>query len=170
MGGALQSPGNVAPHSEFNFFVDPDAARAVVRSGAALSLVPLDATRMAHLSQEEMQQQRKTNSSPAAQFCEDATRVGMAIAERMSGGAVFYLHDPLAVATTKITGSISKQRVSLLPARWSATDERTRMKPTEPEGASAVPLPLTENVCCACFLTERWHDIVGNLVTNQEGQ
>lgn len=100
MGGALQSPGNVAPHSEFNFFVDPDAARAVVRSGAALSLVPLDATRMAHLSQEEMQQQRKINSSPAAQFCEDATRVGMAIAERMSGGAVFYLHDPLAVATT----------------------------------------------------------------------
>ncbi len=100
MGGALQSPGNVAPHSEFNFFVDPDAARAVIRSGAGLSLVPLDATRMAHLSREEIQQKRKTNSSPAVLFCEDATRVGMANAERMSGDAVFYLHDPLAVATT----------------------------------------------------------------------
>jgi inosine-uridine nucleoside N-ribohydrolase len=100
MGGALHSPGNVAPHSEFNFFVDPDAARAVIRSGAALTLVPLDATRIVDLSREELQQQPKTNESPAARFCEDATRVGMAIAERMSGGAVFYLHDPLAVATT----------------------------------------------------------------------
>ena len=98
MGGALHSPGNVAPHSEFNFYVDPDAARAVIRTGAELTIVPLDATRMIDLSRDDIGQQLKVNSSPAALFCEAATRAGLSIAERMSGNAVFYLHDPLAVA------------------------------------------------------------------------
>ena len=99
MGGALQSPGNVAPHSEFNFYVDPDAARAVIGSQATLTIVPLDATRMVDLSREEIQHQLEINPSPAALFCEAATRSGLAIAEKMSGKAVFYLHDPLAVAS-----------------------------------------------------------------------
>lgn len=46
MGGALRVPGNVASHpdTEWNFYVDPGAARAVAASGVPIVLVPLDAT------------------------------------------------------------------------------------------------------------------------------
>jgi len=98
MGGTLHGPGNVAPHSKFNFFVDPDAARQVIRSDVTMTLIPLDATRMIDLSREEIQQQRRNNPSAAAAFCEEATRVGLATAEEASGKPVCYMHDPLATA------------------------------------------------------------------------
>ena len=46
MGGAVAVPGNVAeqPAAETNIWLDPEAARAVMRSVVPLTLVPLDAT------------------------------------------------------------------------------------------------------------------------------
>ena len=46
MGGAVDVPGNVFrnPHGEWNIWVDPTAADAVLASGAPITLVPLDAT------------------------------------------------------------------------------------------------------------------------------
>eukprot|EP01046_Picozoa_sp_COSAG06_P007147 COSAG06_NODE_345_length_17054_cov_3.313476_7_plen_75_part_00 len=35
---------NCTPSAEFNFWQDPEAAKVVVNSGAAITLVPLDAT------------------------------------------------------------------------------------------------------------------------------
>ncbi len=43
MGGAI-ALGNVTPAAEFNAFVDPEAAAAVVASGSPLTIVPLDLT------------------------------------------------------------------------------------------------------------------------------
>jgi pyrimidine-specific ribonucleoside hydrolase len=51
MGGAVSVPGNITwpptiknPHAEWNFYVDPQAANVVFRSGLPITLVPLDAT------------------------------------------------------------------------------------------------------------------------------
>jgi len=44
MGGAYHEPGNITPAAEFNIFVDPHAARAVVDSGVDLVLFGLDIT------------------------------------------------------------------------------------------------------------------------------
>ena len=44
MGGALQVPGNVTAHAEFNIYNDPEAAAAVCSSGVPVALVGLDVT------------------------------------------------------------------------------------------------------------------------------
>ncbi|GHA16191.1 hypothetical protein GCM10007989_09030 [Devosia pacifica] len=44
MGGAYFEVGNITPAAEFNIFVDPEAADIVMRCGAPLTLLPLDAT------------------------------------------------------------------------------------------------------------------------------
>ena len=49
MGGAIGSlpdgGGNITPAAEFNFWVDPEAAREVLRSGVSIELSPLNASR-----------------------------------------------------------------------------------------------------------------------------
>jgi purine nucleosidase len=44
MGGSLRVPGNVTKAAEFNVWFDPEAMSDLVRAGAAMTLVPLDAT------------------------------------------------------------------------------------------------------------------------------
>ncbi|PYD75692.1 nucleoside hydrolase [Novacetimonas pomaceti] len=44
MGGARCEGGNITPSAEFNFYADPEAADIVLRSGIALTLLPLDVT------------------------------------------------------------------------------------------------------------------------------
>ena len=44
MAGAYFEVGNITPSAEFNVFVDPDAADVVLRSGIAITMVPLDVT------------------------------------------------------------------------------------------------------------------------------
>ena len=54
MGGAIASlpdgAGNQTPNAEFNFWVDPQAARAVLRSGSRIELSPLNVSRKTNLT------------------------------------------------------------------------------------------------------------------------
>lgn len=45
VGGSWHDPGDVGPVSEFRFWCDPQSARQVIRSGAPVTLLPLDVTR-----------------------------------------------------------------------------------------------------------------------------
>jgi purine nucleosidase len=47
MGGAYFEVGNITPAAEFNIFVDPEAAEIVMKSGARITMVPLDLTHKA---------------------------------------------------------------------------------------------------------------------------
>ncbi len=96
MGGALLEPGNVSPVAEFNFFVDPDAARQVLRRKANLTLVPLDVTRKAVLM-EEATRDAAQGGDPIARFCEAAARTAIEHGERTTGVRGMCLHDPLVV-------------------------------------------------------------------------
>jgi len=44
MGGTLEGPGNITPAAEFNIYCDPESARAVFRSAATKTLIPIDIT------------------------------------------------------------------------------------------------------------------------------
>ena len=53
MGGAIEEPGNISPTAEFNFFVDPEAARIVIHAKAQVVVVPLDVTQRIGIDREE---------------------------------------------------------------------------------------------------------------------
>jgi inosine-uridine nucleoside N-ribohydrolase len=44
MGGTLSGPGNITPAAEFNIYCDPESARAVFRTVATKTLLPIDIT------------------------------------------------------------------------------------------------------------------------------
>ncbi len=80
MGGAWRVSGNIEtlspridnPHAEWNIFCDPYAADVVLRCGAPITLVPVDATDQVPLTEE--------------------------LVQRLAAGPTFYLWDPLAAA------------------------------------------------------------------------
>jgi inosine-uridine nucleoside N-ribohydrolase len=101
MGGAVHVPGNVGPSSpvdndaaEWNVYVDPRAAAIVFRSGAPVTLVPLDATDHVPLTIDFYRRLKRDRKTPAAQF---AYRVLTQILDFIRGGA-YYFWDPLAAA------------------------------------------------------------------------
>jgi inosine-uridine nucleoside N-ribohydrolase len=96
MGGSL-SGGNVTPAAEFNFYVDPEAARIVFDSGVPLTMVGLDVTRKVLLGEQHLAvlEAAKTPVSQAA------AKIMRATLERMHKGrdaTVVAMHDPLTVA------------------------------------------------------------------------
>ena len=56
MGGAVAAlpdgAGNITPNAEFNFWVDPEAAKIVLRSGIPIALSPLNVSRKTSLNRE----------------------------------------------------------------------------------------------------------------------
>ena len=93
MGGAVTVPGNVetSPAAEWNIYIDPEAARRVLASGAPVTFVPLDATN--HLPwTERLLRRLATLDGPAARTVHQ-----MATSRPTLDG--FYLWDELAAMT-----------------------------------------------------------------------
>jgi purine nucleosidase len=62
MGGAMREGGNTTPSAEFNILVDPDAAQIVMHCGRPLTIVPLDVTHQALVSQNRIEQIRELDT------------------------------------------------------------------------------------------------------------
>jgi inosine-uridine nucleoside N-ribohydrolase len=95
MGGAI-AEGNVTPAAEFNIWADPEAARAVFRSGLDVTMIGLDVTHKALMTAEHGSRLRS------------AGRTGTVVAELLEFYNVFHgevygfagspIHDAVAVA------------------------------------------------------------------------
>lgn len=96
MGGTVSGPGNVTPAAEFNIFSDPQSARAVFRSPAPKTLVPLDVTSQLVWSYDLLQE-----------LPDDTTRVGRFLHQivpplfrthrQVLGQEGIHLHDAVAL-------------------------------------------------------------------------
>lgn len=100
MGGAVTARGNVAEDApsntkaEWNIYVDPAAANIVLRSGAPVTLVPLDATNQVPLTTTFYERMARDHTTPEANFVFDILTKQKPFIE--SGGYFFW--DPLAAA------------------------------------------------------------------------
>jgi purine nucleosidase len=113
MGGAVRTKGNITPHAEFNFYVDPLAAKQVLDSGLRLTLVPLDATHQVPLTPEIMEQRVKPLRNSLSRFVVEATGYDSGGRHFRGGRKVSYLHDPLAVGAVIDPGLVRKEKLSL---------------------------------------------------------
>jgi inosine-uridine nucleoside N-ribohydrolase len=101
MGGAVEVAGNVGGSglgidnnvAEWNVYVDPVAAKAVLDAGIRATLIPLDATNHAPLSEAFAARLAADAGSPSAKFASDVlTRLRASIA------VGYYFWDPFAAA------------------------------------------------------------------------
>lgn len=99
MGGSDDGRGNATPAAEFNFYSDPAAADAVVRSGLPVSLVGLNVTERARLPRGLFYE--RYDAMPRGDlrsFVGDIARPYFDFCRKESGGDACALYDPLAVA------------------------------------------------------------------------
>jgi inosine-uridine nucleoside N-ribohydrolase len=98
MGGAFRVPGNTGPVAEFNYYVDPEAAHAVLNSGIPITIIPLDVTHQVVLMRKEMEYRATRRASKVALTVLDMTREYMRYHLATQGFNGGYVHDPMAVA------------------------------------------------------------------------
>ena len=93
MGGAVEAPGNITDHAEFNTYNDPSAAEVVLGSGAQVTVVGLDVTEQVAVSREGEPWIEGESASASL-----ANRLLAAWFELHPDRGPYGLHDPLAVA------------------------------------------------------------------------
>jgi len=109
MGGAFRTSGNTTPTSEWNVYVDPDAAKRVFEAwGAARAVDPtipyplamgLDVTERARLLPEHVARLAAARGDdPITRFVDDALRFYFEYHERNDGFYGAFVHDPFTVA------------------------------------------------------------------------
>lgn len=95
MGGTIEEPGNITPTAEFNFFMDPDAADVVLRSGLDITLVPLDACYRTSLTARDIDEH--VTGTPLGAFVAESCAAWLDTM-RGAGHGGLHLFDSLAVA------------------------------------------------------------------------
>ena len=106
MGGAVNTPGNITPHAEFNFYSDPTAARLVIESGIPITLIDLAACRQVYFTRAE-----SDRIVPASRLGQLAARLLAGWFRKDPTRQRFHLYDPLAVIA-----AVDPSPLSLHPA------------------------------------------------------
>jgi len=68
MGGSMSEAGNITPAAEFNFYVDPEAAARVLASGIPITMIPLDSTHQALITDARLEVLRTAGTPVGTAF------------------------------------------------------------------------------------------------------
>lgn len=99
MGGTgLHGSGNITPNAEFNFWVDPEAVRVVLRSGLPLEFVGWDISIASAVVTPERAEQLRALDTPLSDFALDIQAVVESYVETETGLEGPDLPDPIAMA------------------------------------------------------------------------
>ena len=98
MGGAIallpDGAGNITPNAEFNFWVDPEAAHVVLRSGIPIELSPLNVSRKSGLNKDWYERMVEVENPLTALLAETLGRRFESDPDRS-----WYMYDQIAVAS-----------------------------------------------------------------------
>jgi purine nucleosidase len=160
MGGAAFGPGNATPLSEFNIYVDPEAAAIVVTSGAPLVMFGLDVTRQAKITEDWLGRIARLGPTGAA----------LTAMLRAYGGSDPALHDPCAlaflVAPDLFTGVEAHLEVATAPGpARGATIASVRERHLAGKAANATVLTGCDAPRLLALMEERLATLDG-IVTN----
>jgi purine nucleosidase len=141
MGGALYAPGNLGDGgyfqtenktAEWNFYVDPVAAKAVFTSGARIRLVPLDATNQVHIDPALLKAFRSKVRTPLGEY---VTAILKQHQNEIREG-IYYAWDPLA-AVAMIDPEVVRESPLAVDVRQTPPEEgRSAEVPGYPPNAS----------------------------------
>lgn len=98
MGGAVYAPGNINSAAEFNFYIDPEAAKVVLQSGCGCDLVTLDVTMKALFREEDAEALRAQGSAAGRLAAELLGHYGDNLLDGQ-GRRVWPIHDALCIGT-----------------------------------------------------------------------
>ena len=85
MGGTDNGVGNVTPAAEYNFYVDPEAAKIVVNAGFEMSIVTWTETLRDGLLDLDQLNALEAVGTPRARFFTDVNRASLAFAQETEG-------------------------------------------------------------------------------------
>ncbi|WP_264213285.1 nucleoside hydrolase [Leisingera thetidis] len=112
MGGAYFEVGNITPAAEFNIYVDPEAAEIIFRSGAPITVMPLDATHQVLATKPRVDAIRALNSR-VGQFTADMLGFFERFDVEKYGSEGGPLHDPCVIAWLLKPALFSGRRVNV---------------------------------------------------------
>jgi inosine-uridine nucleoside N-ribohydrolase len=106
LGGSWHEPGNASPVAEFHFFCDPPAARQVLRCGAPVTLIPLDAMRKVVFSPSDLLN-LPASYSRTTQFLRQIVPFGLRATSSLYGIEGFHLKDVLGLVALRMPAVLS---------------------------------------------------------------
>jgi purine nucleosidase len=112
MGGAVRCPGNITPVAEANFYNDPEAAQAVLSTGANITLVGLDVTTQARIAWSAISHHASQTEklTPSAGLALELLRF---YTNSHGESREAHLHDPLAVGIAAIPDLVKTTRMQV---------------------------------------------------------